>query len=280
MHADVRRLDAIMARVMEALAANGFQIAVDLTALSNAAAKRVESAVVQAEALEKQAEHSAGLLRTFSMISSSLELSDVLSEVMDTVIALTGVERAYLVLCDPGTGALETAVARNWDRETLSETDVVFSRSIINRAIAEGVPVITTNATSDDRFLNVQSVVSHGLRAILCIPLMMRGRAMGVLYADNRLSHDVFLNDSIALLTAFGTQAAIAIENARQYGRVRDDLSRVLDALDGLRIEIDRTRLEHDVSQITESEYFQRLSESARNMRGRTMRMPPDESAD
>jgi GAF domain-containing protein len=214
------------------------------------------------------------------MISSSLELSDVLSEVMDTVIALTGAERAYLVLCDPGTGALETAVARNWDRETLSETDVVFSRSIINRAIAEGVPVITTNATSDDRFLNVQSVVSHGLRAILCIPLMMRGRAMGVLYADNRLSHDVFLNDSIALLTAFGTQAAIAIENARQYGRVRDDLSRVLDALDGLRIEIDRTRLEHDVSQITESEYFQRLSESARNMRGRTMRMPPDESAD
>jgi len=279
-HADVRRLDAIMARVMEALAANGFQIAVDLTALSNAAAKRVESAVVQAEALEKQAEHSAGLLRTFSMISSSLELSDVLSEVMDTVIALTGAERAYLVLCDPGTGALETAAARNWDRETLSETDVVFSRSIINRAIAEGVPVITTNATSDDRFLNVQSVVSHGLRAILCIPLMMRGRAMGVLYADNRLSHDVFLNDSIALLTAFGTQAAIAIENARQYGRVRDDLSRVLDALDGLRIEIDRTRLEHDVSQITESEYFQRLSESARNMRGRTMRMPPDESAD
>jgi transcriptional regulator with GAF, ATPase, and Fis domain len=220
-HADVRRLDAIMARVMEALAANGFQIAVDLTALSNAAAKRVESAVVQAEALEKQAEHSAGLLRTFSMISSSLELSDVLSEVMDTVIALTGAERAYLVLCEPGTGALETAVARNWDRESLSESDVVFSRSIINRAIAEGVPMITTNATSDDRFLNVQSVVSHGLRAILCIPLMIRGRAMGVLYADNRLSQDVFLNDSIALLTAFGTQAAIAIENARQYGRVR-----------------------------------------------------------
>lgn len=278
-HSDVRRLEAIMARVMEALTANGFQIAVDLAGLSRATAARVEKAVAQAEALEKQAEHMRGLLRTFSMISSSLELSDVLCEVMDTVITLTGAERAYLMLCDPGTGALETAAARNWDRETLSEPEVVFSRSVITRAIADGVPVITTNATIDDRFLNVQSVVSYGLRSILCIPLMVRGQALGVLYADNRLSQNVFLNDSVALLTAFGTQAAIAIENARQYGRVRDDLSRVLDVLHSLRIEIDRSRLERDVNQITESEYFQRLSESARSMRGRTTRAAPDESA-
>lgn len=271
-HSDVRQLEALLARLMEALSANGFNVAVNLADLSGVTAKRLESVVSQAVALERQVEHMRGLLRTFSMITSSLELSDVLSEVMDTVIALTGAERACLVLRDPRTGQLETAVARNWESESLSESEIGFSRSVINRVMNEGQPVITTNAAVDDRFQDAKSVVMQRLRSILCIPLTLRGQCEGVLYADNRLSQNLYRSETIPLLTAFGTQAAIAIENARQYGRVREDLSRALDELHSLRIEIDRSRLERQVTQITDTEYFQRLAESARVMRGRVGR--------
>src|SRR5690606_7455519 len=101
---------------------------------------------------------------------------------------------------------------------------------------------------------------------------MLHGQATGVLYADNRVTQDVFRQEEIPLLTVFGTQAAIAIENARQFSEVKSDLNRALSELQSLQIQIDKKRVENQVSQITESDYFQRLSMAARTMRKRADR--------
>lgn len=264
-----KQLEAIMARLMQVLTDNGFQVSVDIVGMTRTLYERVEQAQKGVKALAGQVEQMERLLRTFTLITSSLELEKVLDEVMDTVISFTGAERAYLMLRDKKTNELEIAVARNWDRETLSENDAFFSRSVVQRALQEKQTILTTNAATDDRFQNVLSVVNNQLRSILCIPLIVQGDAVGLLYADNRISQDLFRPDEIPLLTAFGTQAAIAIENARLYGEVKDDLNKALSELQSLQIQIDKNRLEKQVSQITETDYFQRLSASARNMRGR-----------
>jgi GAF domain-containing protein len=266
---ELKQLETIITRLMQVLTENGFQVAVDVAGLTRAVHQRLDAASKNGKMVQSQLSQMTGLLRTFSMISSSLELANVLNEVMDTVINLTGAERAYLVLRDKITDQLDIAVARNWDRESLSEAEAGFSRSVVAQAIRQGEAIITTNAATDDRFQNVQSIVNNQLRSILCIPLIVRGEAQGVLYADNRISQNVFRQDEIPLLTAFGTQAAIAIENARQYGQVKEDLTRALNELQSLQIEIDRSKLDKAVSQITETDYFQRISSSARSMRGR-----------
>jgi len=63
------------------------------------------------------------LADTTALITSTLEPSDVLNRVLDTVIMLTGAERAYVVLRDRDTGALEFAAARGIDREALAAED-------------------------------------------------------------------------------------------------------------------------------------------------------------
>lgn len=266
---ELRQLEAILQRLMQALTESGFQISVDLPGLAHAQAERFDRARRQAGNLGAQLEQTNDLLRMFTLISSSLELDQVLQEVMDTVITLTGAERAYLVLINPSNKDLEIAVARNWDRESLSETDALFSRSVVNQALRDGKAIVTTNAATDDRFLNAASVVNNQLRSILCIPLIVAGAPQGVLYADNRVTQDIFKGDKIPLLTAFGTQAAVAIANARLYGQVKEDLSKALDELQSLQIAVDRSKLDRQVSEITETDYFQKLSASARTMRGR-----------
>jgi len=273
---EIRQLEAILARVMQVLNDNGFQVAVDIVGLAHTISDNLEQAQRSTRAVSNQLDQMTGLLRTFSLITSSLDLDIVLSEVMDTVIALTGAERAYLVLREVNTGQLDIAVARNWDRESLSEDDAGFSRSVVQRAMEQGEAIITTNAATDDRFQNVLSVVNAQLRSILCIPLMVRCEAQGVLYADNRITQNVFRQDEIPLLTAFGTQAAIAIENARAYGRVKEDLTKALNELQSLQIAIDRSKLDRQVSEITDTDYFQRISSSARNMRGRYNKVGED----
>jgi transcriptional regulator with GAF, ATPase, and Fis domain len=266
---ELKQLEAILQRLMQVLTESGFQVSVDLVGLVHTQHERIDKARKQAKDLGGQLDQTSDLLRMFTLITSSLELDQVLQEVMDTVITLTGAERAYLVLINPATQELEITVARNWDRESLTEAEAQFSRSVVNQALKDGKAIVTTNAATDDRFLNAASVVNNQLRSILCIPLIVAGRAQGVLYADNRVTQDIFKGDKIPLLTAFGTQAAVAIANARLYGQVKEDLTKALTELQSLQIAVDRSKLDRQVSEITETDYFQKLSVSARTMRGR-----------
>lgn len=266
---EARQLEAIFDRLLQVLTQNGFQIQVDIIGLIQALYRRLDEAEKQSGDVGRQLDQLEELLRTFSLITSSLELDRVLEEVMDTVIRLTGAERAYLMLSNSDTDELELAVARNWEKENIGDNDAVFSRSIVNQALKEGQAILTTNASADDRFQNVKSIVNNNLRSVLCIPLMIQGRVIGALYADNRITQDVFRKEQIPLLSAFGTQAAIGIENARQFGAVKQDLDNALTVLESLQIEIDRARVNKQVSEITESDYFQRLSAEARSMRQR-----------
>jgi class 3 adenylate cyclase len=63
--------------------------------------------------------------------------------------------------------------------------------------------------------------VLHAPRSIICVPLIFKNRVTGVLYADNRHIPDLFGEREVSLLVAFANQAAIAIENARLFDRVR-----------------------------------------------------------
>ncbi|MDW7992631.1 MAG: GAF domain-containing protein, partial [Anaerolineae bacterium] len=153
-------------------------------------------------------------------VNSSLDLSVVLNEVMDHIVTLTGAERAMLMLVNPETGDLELQAARNMDRETITDAAFAISRSVVYRVAREGRPILTTDALSDPRFQGQESIISHGLRSILCVPLRIRNRIIGVIYADNRIRTGLFSEKERDLLAAFADQAAIAIENARLFERV------------------------------------------------------------
>ncbi len=207
------------------------------------------------------------LVRTFALITSSLEPDHVLEEVMDTVIHLSGAERGYLMLHEASRDEYVIRTSRNRGRQTLSEEDVIFSRSIANAAVEGRRPIITSNAQDDPRFQGAVSVSVQNLRSILCIPLMLRDKVMGVLYADNPITQGLFTTETLPILTAFASQAAIAIDNANRFHQVRADLQRAEKEVMELRIQIDERKKEQQVKAITETEYFQELESLAKNLR-------------
>jgi GAF domain-containing protein len=73
----------------------------------------------------------------------------------------------------------------------------------------------------------------------------------------------------LQLLTAFGTQAAIAIDNARRYGDVREGLAEAKREISMLRIAIDEAKRQQDVSNIVGSDSFKELRARARAIRNR-----------
>jgi HD-GYP domain-containing protein (c-di-GMP phosphodiesterase class II) len=150
------------------------------------------------------------------VINSSLHPTTVLNEVMDTIIALMEAERGFLMLRDDQ-GELDVRVARNIDRESLNETEIEVSRTVVSRVAASAEAVVTTNAQEDPRFDLSASIQNYQLRSIICVPLKLKGTVTGVIYVDSRLHSNLFTERDRDLLDAFSDQAAIAIENAQLF---------------------------------------------------------------
>ena len=170
------------------------------------------------------------LADTTAVINSPQSPNDVLNQVMDTVIALTGAERGYVVMRNLETGAFEYRVARGMDQSELNEK--VISSTIVTSVIETGQPILTDNASEDERYERQDSIVSNMLRSVLCVPLKVRDEVIGVVYCDNRLVVNLFKQHELDTLTAFANQAAVAIENARLFEDMRLRLREVSELRD------------------------------------------------
>lgn len=176
--------------------------------------------------VEEERSKLLALADTAQAVNSSLELDEVLQLVMDTIVRLTEAERGFLMLRD-AQGEMVTRVARNWEQESLNPNEFAVSRTIIQRVIDSGEPVLTTNAQEDPRFGGHESIVAYNLRSILCVPLKAKADLIGVIYADNRIRAGIFNEAERELLVVFANQAAVAIENARLFASVRRTLAEV-----------------------------------------------------
>ena len=181
-------------------------------------------------------EHSrlAAIYQVSQALGSSLFLDDALTQVMDAVIRLTGAERGCILLFDEAAGDLDLRAARNLERVNLSDKEMEYSRSVVETVSRTGKAVLTTNAQTDPRFSEQRSVMQFSLRSVLCVPLKVKDRILGVIYVDNRVRTGLFSERDRELLSAFAVQAAIAIENAQLYTLTDRALAARVAELEGL----------------------------------------------
>jgi len=175
---------------------------------------------------EQQYSHLQALGGIGQVINSTLEVDEVLQIVMDTIVRLTEAERGFLMLRDER-GEMIIRIARNWEQESINQSESSISRSIVQRVIDGGEALLTTNAREDPRFGGQESIIAFNLRSILCVPLMVKNEIIGVIYTDNRIRTGIFSESERDLLIAFANQAAVSIENARLFSSLKRTLEEV-----------------------------------------------------
>ena len=184
----------------------------------------LERLMAQLGGQSTELEQLRALAKTIQLLNSSLNPDEVLVEVLDAAISLSGAERGYIVLRSAQTDELQFRLGRDLNRQSLDESKFTVSRTIMLEAADTGQPVVAADALMDPRYDAQASIVIHGPRSIICVPLIYKGQITGVLYADNRRMPGLFGEKEVLLLVAFANQAAVAIENARMFERVRRTL--------------------------------------------------------
>jgi serine/threonine-protein kinase PknK len=137
---------------------------------------------------------------------------EVLAFALDAAIELSGAERGFVLLREAE--RFEVALARNMEGARVHRADWKWSRSIAERVIRAGEPVLTVDAGNDPRFARQASVHAMQLKSVLCAPIQGKNGVRGALYLDNRLARARFAPEDAELLLTFADQVAIALAHA------------------------------------------------------------------
>jgi len=186
-------------------------------AIADQAAAILDKARLYRE-MQKRARQLEALNEIGGVITSTLELDEVLDLVMDKAIELLQAEAGSLLLVDEETGDLVFRVVAGPRTANLVGARLPVGTGIVGQVAETARPLIVDDVQRDERWYpGVDAKTDFVTRSILCVPLIARGRVIGVIELLNRRDGNPFGEEDQQLLTAFAAQAAVAIENARLF---------------------------------------------------------------
>jgi transcriptional regulator with GAF, ATPase, and Fis domain len=161
------------------------------------------------------------------------DLEALLSELIDQVVTMTRASKGFLVLSDEGDeGNYEIRVARNLERQPVDDPSELLSDNIIREVIITKQAQIISDAFADARFQSSLSVINLKLSSVMCVPLIVRGELLGLIYVGNDNVRDLFRVDQLETLKVFAAQAALFIKNAQLWGELRTESAELAQRLE------------------------------------------------
>jgi phosphoserine phosphatase RsbU/P len=173
------------------------------------------------------ASESPELLATLAEIGNEVNASLDLDEVLEKSAALIKKHIDYelfgVLLVDGDGSYLKHRFAIGYPAGLAENLNIPIGQGITGTAARTGQPVRVSDVSQDPRYINAIDSV----RSELAVPLMFRGRCVGVL--DIQSGHlDYFTRDQQNLLVVLANRLAVAIENARLFQQVRTQAETLL----------------------------------------------------
>lgn len=189
----------------------------------------VETFNRMADAVAEKTRGLTALNRMAGSITSSLNQSEVLDQIMHHGADLSGAAAVCVAFYDQKTGLFI-----NWVTHGLSDhfvRNMAFSPDgLADETFATGTHVLSDDRPGTRHRLS-RLARDEGIRSFICLPLTSRESRLGVIYFY-RKDLDTFAADEIALLQTFAHLAAGVLENTRLYARLEAEAR--IDVLTGL----------------------------------------------
>jgi len=168
-------------------------------------------------------------LRSFQEISSAINETLNINKVLEMVVtkvaqALDGIGCTVRLL-DAKTQKLYMAQSFGLSKEFLNKGPVDAQKSIAENMA--GKIVVIEDVITDPRLQYPAEVLEEGIRKVLSIPLIVRGKVIGVLRVFTP-ERPPFTNREIHFANSIAQQCAFAIENARIYQRLKYEYQQML----------------------------------------------------
>lgn len=179
-----------------------------------------EKAILTAQ-LKEQISWLSALSRVSKSIASTLQLDEVLRRIVDAGVILTHAEEGFLALLDEQSGQLYLRAAKNIDQDTIKTMRLPVHDTLVGQVMRSKKPLRSARQEQ-----NTLLKVSTGflVQNLLHVPILSRGKSLGVLSVDNRTNLRDFTDSDEAQLISLADHAAVAIENAKLYEQAQQEI--------------------------------------------------------
>ncbi|HAX86884.1 MAG TPA: hypothetical protein DCY91_11645 [Cyanobacteria bacterium UBA11370] len=171
----------------------------------------------------------ATVIKASQALSGEIVLDQLLAKLMKILIENTGAQRGLFIQEKEGKPFIQVeGFVDELEVKTFSSSFVElnqrFSPAIINYVKRTGESLVIANAENDSRFANDVYIVHNKPKSILCVPIVHQSQLIGIVYLENHLLSEVFTPDRLEIVKILTAQAAIALENARLYDEMKQEM--------------------------------------------------------
>lgn len=175
--------------------------------------------VADVERLKQEHQIYSDLAKT---LTSTLNLSEVLQIIMNKVKSLLKPQNWSLLLMEEDGLHLHFEIAVGQSADALKGSRLRLGEGIAGWVAESGESVLLEDARTDQRFCSrFDEVSSFTTRSIICVPMKIGGRVVGVIELINRMEEMVFTDQDMHALETLAEYGAIAIHNAALFNRVQ-----------------------------------------------------------
>ena len=167
----------------------------------------------------------SALMKVSTVISSIRTLDDLLERLIELLFEVVPAQRGAILLTDEG--SFEANLVFGLHRVHGKNRAVTVSRTIVQQVLRDGVALLANDGVSEWTQAS-DSLISTGAHSVMCVPVILADRKLGVLYLDTTIPRDQFNNEHVKLVVAIGSIAAAAIENARRFEWLETENERLL----------------------------------------------------
>jgi serine phosphatase RsbU (regulator of sigma subunit) len=163
------------------------------------------------------------ILQIAQDLGHTLDLDPLLGRLLEHLLRLfPQADRGMALLCSGEHLVVRAQRSRLGGR---ADSDFPYSRTIVRRALDEGVGLLSEDVRADRNLVLSATLVSLNLRSFLCVPLIgWGGRRLGVLQLDCVRANQSFKQEDLEMLTAVALQASVVLQNAAYHAeRLREE---------------------------------------------------------
>jgi signal transduction histidine kinase len=182
-----------------------------------------------------KSEKLALLLEANKVLTSTLDLDRLLEVIMGQAKRVVNAEASSLMLLDEVTKELFFNVTLGGKGEKLRQMRLKLGQGIAGWVAREGKPLVVADARRDPRFFaKADELTKFRTKSILCVPLRIKERIIGVMEAINEIGRGYFVDEDREIFEAFASQAAIAIENTRLFQNLKREKEKIEAVFSGM----------------------------------------------
>ncbi len=174
------------------------------------------------QALRRRNQELSALIEINRMVTSSLELDEVLEATIRGIREILRVEAGSLVLVDEETGGLLFRKTFSPGQGWITGRTIESEKGIVGYVVRSGESRLVNDVRNDPYFApEVDEEPGFTTEAVLCVPLHIRGRVIGAIEVINKLG-GAFTEQDRELLEAMAASVAVAVDNAGLYRELAD----------------------------------------------------------